>query len=262
MKLFYEVVGGLVKHKEPLVILHGLFGSLGNWRTNSRALSESLKRKIYIADMRNHGKSPRSLVPSELLHYANDLQETFGSEAFHLLGHSMGGLVSMKLCLDKFPNVQSLIIEDVSPSWNKITAMTSLCLNLMQEVNESHMSRAEVRTLLLKNKLTIGIADFLMKNLKVRNSESSYEFDLPISILRKDIQIAREQVWKGSSNLKTLILKGSNSNYIDEEGLENLKKMFPNSELRTIDGGHWIHHDNPQKFLKVIKDYFEKLELK
>ena len=42
----------------PLVILHGLFGSLGNWGRHSKELAE--KFAVYGLDLRNHGASPHS----------------------------------------------------------------------------------------------------------------------------------------------------------------------------------------------------------
>ena len=40
---------------KPLVILHGLLGSLDNWVTVSKYLAK--KYKVYIIDLPNHGKS-------------------------------------------------------------------------------------------------------------------------------------------------------------------------------------------------------------
>ena len=39
-----------------VVILHGLFGSLANWRSVARALSDRFT--VYSVDLRNHGRSP------------------------------------------------------------------------------------------------------------------------------------------------------------------------------------------------------------
>ena len=54
MKLNYKKSG----KGQPFVILHGLFGSLDNWQTIARRLSERFE--VYIVDQRNHGQSPHS----------------------------------------------------------------------------------------------------------------------------------------------------------------------------------------------------------
>ena len=91
MTLNYKTLGS----GKPLVILHGLLGSLDNWVTVSKYLSKSYK--IYIIDLPNHGKSYHSQIFS-YEDMSNDLDSFFnknGLTNFSLLGHSMGG----KFCL-------------------------------------------------------------------------------------------------------------------------------------------------------------------
>ena len=54
----------------PILILHGLFGSLDNWQTIANALSNEFT--IYLIDLRNHGKSPHTEAFSYTL-MANDI---------------------------------------------------------------------------------------------------------------------------------------------------------------------------------------------
>ncbi len=42
----------------PLLLLHGLFGSSGNWHRIARALEDRFH--ILVPDPRNHGRSPHS----------------------------------------------------------------------------------------------------------------------------------------------------------------------------------------------------------
>ena len=51
MILNSKVIGS----SHPLIILHGLFGSLENWNSIARELST--KFQVHIIDQRNHGKS-------------------------------------------------------------------------------------------------------------------------------------------------------------------------------------------------------------
>ena len=50
----------------PLIILHGLFGMLDNWKTIARSLEE--KFTVYLIDQRNHGKSPHTPEPVSYTH--------------------------------------------------------------------------------------------------------------------------------------------------------------------------------------------------
>ena len=40
----------------PIVILHGLLGSSGNWRSIARRLAT--QHRVFTLDLRNHGESP------------------------------------------------------------------------------------------------------------------------------------------------------------------------------------------------------------
>ena len=40
----------------PVIILHGLFGMLDNWRSIAAKLAEDYS--VYLLDQRNHGRSP------------------------------------------------------------------------------------------------------------------------------------------------------------------------------------------------------------
>ena len=54
MKLNFKTFG----EGEPIIILHGLFGSLDNWQTLGKKLAENYL--VYLVDLRNHGKSHRN----------------------------------------------------------------------------------------------------------------------------------------------------------------------------------------------------------
>ncbi len=75
----------------PLIILHGLFGSLENWQTLSRAWAKCYR--VFAVDQRNHGHSPHSPI-MDYPTMAMDLREFMQRQRLsssYLLGHSMGG---------------------------------------------------------------------------------------------------------------------------------------------------------------------------
>ena len=54
----------------------------------------------------------------------------------------------------------------------------------------------------------------------------------------------------------TLFIRGGNSSYILDSDLPEIKKQFPNLELKTIPNvGHWLHAANPELFFKMTLEF-------
>ena len=102
MKLHFRESGS----GKPLIILHGLFGFLDNWQTLAKYLSQHYR--VYLVDLRNHGRSPHSpdfnytLMAADLLEFITDQQ----IQDPVIMGHSMGGKVDMTFAL-QYPGQRS-----------------------------------------------------------------------------------------------------------------------------------------------------------
>lgn len=87
MQLNYHIQGS----GQPLMILHGLFGTLENWGSQIKALAEQFQ--VIAVDLRNHGRSPHSdtmnyaVMADDIVQLIRHLNLT----SVHLMGHSMGG---------------------------------------------------------------------------------------------------------------------------------------------------------------------------
>ena len=109
MNLNYKTLG----EGKPLIILHGLFGSLDNWLTIAKELADHYK--VYLVDQRNHGLSPHS----DEFNYdvmGEDLKEfieTHEIDKPYILGHSMGGKTAMKFALKNGDLWEKLIVVDI-----------------------------------------------------------------------------------------------------------------------------------------------------
>src|SRR6266699_5855775 len=110
MQLHFESAG----NGPPLIILHGLFGSLENWRSMTRRLGESFT--VFAVDQRNHVRSPHSAEMSYPL-MAEDLHEFMVQQDLsnaYILGHSMGGKTAMQFALQYPESVERLVIADMA----------------------------------------------------------------------------------------------------------------------------------------------------
>src|SRR6266568_8494129 len=111
MDLHFEAYG----RGEPLIILHGLFGSLENWRSISERLAANFR--VFALDQRNHGRSPHSFEMDYRL-MADDVRRFILTQQIAealVLGHSMGGKTAMQLALLHPTAVRKLVVVDIAP---------------------------------------------------------------------------------------------------------------------------------------------------
>ncbi|GAL09469.1 esterase ybfF [Vibrio astriarenae] len=109
--LNYKIQG----NGEPLLLIHGLFGSLDNLGLLARGLQE--RYQVISVDLRNHGRSFHSKDHS-YANMADDISALLDHLGIHqciVVGHSMGGKVAMKLASTQPERVKQLVVMDMSP---------------------------------------------------------------------------------------------------------------------------------------------------
>ncbi|GIV26558.1 MAG: alpha/beta hydrolase [Bacteroidia bacterium] len=253
MKLHFRKYG----EGSPLIILHGLFGQSDNWNTLAKKFAEH-NLQVYAVDLRNHGLSPHSEEMSyELM--AKDVNELVLSENLQhpiLMGHSMGGKVAMWYDY-LFPHsLWKLIVVDIAPKQYKpghedvFKALNAVDFNIVKNRKEAE--------LILRNYLKDeGVIQFLLKNIYWETSEKlNWRFNL------KSIQKHYDEILKAIpdyvSSTKTIFIRGEKSAYITDDDWNKIQKIYSNVQLITIpDAGHWVHAEQPQKFLDEI---FKKMQ--
>ena len=242
--------------KKKIIILHGFLGSLDNWISFSKKISEN-NFEVHLLDQRNHGKSFHSnefnyeLMVEDLHEYMSK----FNINSVSIIGHSMGGKTAMLFSLIYPDLVEKLIVVDILPvSYNKnydLIFDSLLSLNLKQI-----KSRNEFNLHLKKYFDDHGFILFLSKNLK-RSLDGSFEYKSNIKVLQKTYSNVTSSIYfhKEYRN-EVLFIKGENSDYIDSENLKITSKLFPKYKLTEIkNAGHWIHHENPDDFFSICIKY-------
>ncbi len=248
MELNYKEFG----QGDPVIILHGLFGTLDNWQTIAKQLGEHFT--VFILDQRNHGRSPH-LPSHNYLELAEDLKNFMESHwiyTAHIVGHSMGGKVAMQFALEYPDMVEKLVVLDIAPKSYKggheviLAALNSLDLSTLTD-------RKEAEAHLLKTIPEAGVRQFLLKNLS-RNADGHYEWKMNLPILTDFYDEILENIQKNDTfEGETLFLRGGDSNYIQENEEALLREYFPKARLQTIaNAGHWLHADQPQAVISKL----------
>lgn len=251
MLLNHRVLG----HGPPLLILHGLFGSLDNWMTLAKQLAADYT--VYLVDLRNHGQS----FHHNQFNYtvmAEDIQkliEDLKLSEVYLLGHSLGGKTAMFYTAHNESLVSKLIVVDISPKY--YTNRQQLILDALTAIDMNTLtSRREADDILSRYISEEGIRLFLMKNLK-RKSADSFDWKINLPVLNEQIdQVGEALPSSFMVQIPTLFIRGGASDYITDEDEQQILAQFPNSNIHTIPGaGHWVHAEAPKELLKTVKEF-------
>lgn len=257
---------------EPLIILHGLFGSSDNWFSVGRELSGDFE--VFLVDLRNHGQSPHNElhnyeVLSEDVAFFIDQHHI---DKAHIIGHSMGGKTTLQLGLRHPDKVNKMIIVDISPFRYPVSNIPpglmshDIIIKAMQAVDPSSISNRDEADAKLKESISSApVRQFLLKNLK-RSSEGTFKWILNLPVLSDNLH----EIYAGlpdiehqpSGNIPVfplLFIKGQRSEYIRAEDQKSISNYFPHAEIKTIqNAGHWVHAEQPSEFLSIVKNFLKK----
>jgi esterase len=242
-------------HGHPLIILHGLFGSLENWRTLSKTLSQSFS--VFALDQRNHGRSPHS----DVFNYpvmVEDLREFLQQHSLfstHLLGHSMGGKTAMQFALAYPEMVDKLVVVDIAPKAYP-PEHEDIFAALFSLNGQDFRSRQQADTALARKIPDLSLRQFLLKNLE-REAAGGFRWRINLEALHQNYaQILKGVEETGQFHRPTLFIRGGNSGYLRQEDIPALKAIFPQAQLVTIpDTGHWVHAEAPQEFASIVLNF-------
>lgn len=266
MKLFYREIG----EGEPIVILHGLYGSSDNWMSVGRGLASSYR--VILVDQRNHGQSPHSNSHS-YNDLAIDLRELFTDLSIKnavLMGHSMGGKAAMLFAIMNPEAVSKLIVVDISPvsyrdsvtftshereHANIISALLSIDVNALS-------SRSQADELLSRTISDFRIRQFLLKNLK-RDHNDRFTWALNLDALSHNLPMLMDSILADSFNGKietpTLFVKGEKSPYIEIGHEQIIREIFTRVTIASIpNAGHWVHAEQPDLFFNAITRFLSE----
>ena len=257
----------------PLIILHGLLGSMDNWRGQAKRLSKN--RTVITMDLRNHGNSPHLAGMSyrEMYEDVLTLLRHLKIEKFDCLGHSMGGKVAMQMALANgqsnshvsaqemdIPILDKLIIVDIAPRsyplWHQHT---------LEAVMKAPLAELDSRDA-IDDYLQDSIEDATERGFMIKNLRRANENDEPSTgfrwkcnideIARGYLKIAGFSTAEQTFNNKTLFMGGGDSPYIREQDHTIINSLFPNSTIITIENaGHLPHFQQADEFFERVDGF-------
>jgi pimeloyl-ACP methyl ester carboxylesterase len=233
---------------EPLVLLHGLFGALSNF-------------KDLIEYFRQHNKVVVPMLPLfdlDLLHttvgglqkHVNKFLELKDYRNVHLLGNSLGGHVALVHLLKSPERIRSLTL----------TGSSGLFENGM---GDTYPKRGDYEYIKKKTEVTFYDPAVATKELV----DEVYDIVNQRSKVIKIIALAKSAIRNNLGDelqeikVPTLLIWGNNDSITPPFVGKEFNKLIPHSELHLIDlCGHAPMMERPEEFNKILHSFLAKLK--
>ncbi|MBI2993280.1 MAG: alpha/beta fold hydrolase [Gammaproteobacteria bacterium] len=253
--LAYENLG----QGDPLLILHGLFGSKRNWLSIAKPLSEFVQ--VIAVDLRNHGNSGHATTMSypEMAEDVIQLANQLHLEQFTLAGHSMGGKVAMTAALHHPDRIRRMMVLDIAPVpydsgfARYLDVMQTMPLDRIASRKEAEQHLATV----IENDL---VRQFLLQNL-VRD-QGAFRWRINLQAIGDNLpEIAGfPEVDAGTTYTgPSLFVSGGRAEYLTPAHEPVIRRYFPGAELHIIkNAGHWLHVEEAAAVLEGFRRLLDR----
>lgn len=232
---------------EPLVLLHGLFGALSNFRP-------------LIEYFRQHNKVVVPMLPlleMDILHtsvgglakFVHKFLEAKDLKQVHLLGNSLGGHVGLVHILKHPERVKSLIL----------TGSSGLFENGM---GDSYPKRGDREYIRKKTELTFYDPTMATEELVDEVYSITNNRLKVIKIIALAKSAIRNNLGEELNQIKqpTLLVWGNNDSITPPFVAREFNKLIPHSELHFIDKcGHAPMMEVPDEFNAILHKFLKKL---
>jgi len=232
---------------EPLVLLHGLFGALSNF-------------KNLIEYFRQHNKVVVPLLPlleMDILHtsvgglakYVHKFIEAREYKEAHLLGNSLGGHVALIHALKHPEKLRSLILTGSSGLFES-------------GMGDTYPKRGDYEYIKKKTELTFYDPNTATKELVDEVYSITNNRIKAIKIIALAKSAIRNNLGEELNQIKlpTLLVWGNNDTITPPFVAQEFHKLIPNSELHFVDKcGHAPMMEVPDEFNAILHKFLKKL---
>ncbi|HEY1033155.1 MAG TPA: alpha/beta fold hydrolase [Flavipsychrobacter sp.] len=231
---------------EPLVLLHGLFGALSNFKDLVDHFK--LTHKVFIPMLPLFDLSLLDTTVSGLAKYVQKFIDAKELKNVHLLGNSLGGHVGLVYTLKHQDSVKTITL----------TGSSGLFENGM---GETYPKRGDYEYIRKKTELTFYDPTVATKELV----DEVYSITNNRLKVLKIISLAKSAIRHNLGDelqeikVPTCLIWGKNDTITPPMVAEEFKKLIPNSELHWIDKcGHAPMMEVPGEFNKILDAFLAK----
>ncbi len=257
----------LVKGSGPqILLLHGFGGFLETWAFNIPPLSRHYQ--VYAIDLPGHGLSDKpdnSYSSAFAVASANGILDALGIEQATLVGHSLGGAVSVNITLSLPERVSRLVLIDIAglsrklPWLYRLSSLPVLGNMLMSLAVEPALERSVKRLFYDSPVLSAEMIDIILQNASQPGVKATL-----LRILRQNVGLRGPRpgalLIERLPQLKVpvLFVHGAQDKVFPLEHVKDTFSMVPNSKVKIFDQcGHCPHIEKAVEFNEVVMEFLK-----
>lgn len=232
---------------EPLILLHGLFGALSNFRDLIEYFRHHYKVVVPILPLLDLDLLHTSV--SGLQKYVHKFIEYRDYKDIHLLGNSLGGHVGILHVLKHPERIKSLIL----------TGSSGLFENGM---GDTYPKRGDYEYIKKKTEQTFYDPRVATKEIVDEVFDTTNNRLKVIKIIALAKSAIRNNLGEELNQIKqpTLLIWGNNDTVTPPFVAREFQRLIPNSELHFIDKcGHAPMMEVPEEFNRILHKFLTKL---
>lgn len=250
--LHYEVFG----KGKPVIFLHGWLGSWGLWQESMEAIGKT--NRAYALDFWGFGESNDKLTSYNVVDFVDliwQFMDQMGIQNAPLVGHSMGGTVSLMAALSDPTRIQKVVvigspIQGTSLSLPlRLAGKRRIAVLLFRYFSLFRKSLKKVSPLICSNALFPEIID---RDLSKTNLESFLNSISSLNQvdLRPDL---------GKIKIPVLGMYGKRDNIVSPSQYKPLQHGIPHSLIEVFtQSGHFIMLEEPTIFMQKLKEFINQ----
>jgi 2-hydroxy-6-oxonona-2,4-dienedioate hydrolase len=241
---------------DSLVFVHGFMGGGAQWAEQRAALQDSFC--VLTPDLPGFNEKCHMEAPEDIEEYARCILKELsdsGIHSFHLVGHSMGGMIVQEMVRLSPQRIKRLILYGTGP--------VGVLPGRFEPISASKKRVAEEGPLATGQRTA---ATWFMKGKKAKGYQVCADLAAKASIQAMQAGLSAMKKWSGVNALPqikspTLVLWGDcDRSYLWSQP-EQLWKNIPNSNLAVIPGcAHAVHLEKPGLFNDILSDFLENQE--
>jgi 3-oxoadipate enol-lactonase len=258
-RIHYEVTGK--SGATPVLMIQGLGASKNAW--NLQRIAMATRFRIISFDNRGAGRSDKPTEPFTLEQMADDalaVLDAAGIETAHVVGASMGGVISQIVAV-KFPH--------------RVRSLTLVCTACRNHPWRQELLQSWAKTAADNGMIEVGkeAAQWVMSPRSFRRLVPAFTWMGPLAALRPRhsfvsqidaILNTREDLVDQLSTITapTMVIVGNQDILTPRGDSEEIAERIPNAELVVISGAaHGLMMEHSSTFNRILIEFLQRTEL-